>query len=203
MSSPPSIVPEFSDGGGGGSGGVQTVSAGTNITVTGTSTDPVINNNGVLTVTGGTNITVTGTANNPIINSSASLPVGILSTASTAITSLTTTETTILSLPFTLTQTSNIYVAGKLGLQSISNNSAWVIMSLGIDTAPIPNTTSFQTVQVQGSGTVYEGISSTGFTNRPAGSYTLKLRAYAVGVPNGTIGLTTGHNAMQLLINLA
>jgi hypothetical protein len=43
---PPSIVPDFSDnggGGGGGGGGVQSVNAGTNITISGTPTNPTVN----------------------------------------------------------------------------------------------------------------------------------------------------------------
>jgi hypothetical protein len=44
---PPSIVPDFADGGGGGgAGGVQSVTGGTNITVTGTLANPVINSSG-------------------------------------------------------------------------------------------------------------------------------------------------------------
>jgi len=54
----------------GGGGGVDTVTAGTGISVTGTVTNPVINNAGVLTISAGTNISITGTAQNPIINSS-------------------------------------------------------------------------------------------------------------------------------------
>lgn len=53
---------------GGGGGTVTSVTAGTGITVTGTATDPVVNNAGVLGVTAGTNITLGGTAANPIIN---------------------------------------------------------------------------------------------------------------------------------------
>lgn len=48
--------------------GVLSVTAGTGITVTGTATNPIVNNAGVLSVTAGTNITVTGTAADPIIN---------------------------------------------------------------------------------------------------------------------------------------
>ena len=55
---------------GGGSGTVTSVTAGTAITVTGTATDPIINNAGVNSVTAGTNVTITGTATNPIISAS-------------------------------------------------------------------------------------------------------------------------------------
>jgi hypothetical protein len=53
--------------------GVQTVTAGSNVVLTGTATNPIINATeqagGVATVTAGTNITLTGTATDPIINS--------------------------------------------------------------------------------------------------------------------------------------
>jgi len=52
-----------------GSGGtVQSVTAGTGISVTGTATNPIINNTGVLSVTGGSGVTITGTASAPIVN---------------------------------------------------------------------------------------------------------------------------------------
>jgi len=47
---------------------VQSVSAGTGITVGGTAAVPVINNAGVLSVAAGTGITLTGTAGQPVIN---------------------------------------------------------------------------------------------------------------------------------------
>jgi hypothetical protein len=49
-------------------GGVDTVTAGTAISLSGTASNPVINNTGVQTVTAGSNITNTGTATNPILN---------------------------------------------------------------------------------------------------------------------------------------
>lgn len=55
---------------GGGGGTVTSVTAGTGITMTGTATDPIVNNAGVLSVTAGTNVTLGGTAANPIINAS-------------------------------------------------------------------------------------------------------------------------------------
>lgn len=48
---------------------VQSVTAGSNVTITGTSANPVVNANGVVTsITAGSNITVTGTAAVPIIS---------------------------------------------------------------------------------------------------------------------------------------
>lgn len=50
--------------------GVRTLTAGTNMTIGGTSTDPTVINNGVRSITAGTNITLGGTANIPVINAS-------------------------------------------------------------------------------------------------------------------------------------
>jgi hypothetical protein len=50
--------------------GVRTLTAGTNMTIGGTATDPTVINNGVRSITAGTNITVGGTANIPVINAS-------------------------------------------------------------------------------------------------------------------------------------
>jgi hypothetical protein len=52
--------------------GVQSVSAGTGITLSGTASDPIVNNDGVLSVGVGTGLTNTGTASDPIIGFSAS-----------------------------------------------------------------------------------------------------------------------------------
>lgn len=53
---------------GAGGGGVASVSAGTGINITGSATNPMVNNTGVLGLTAGTDINITGTAQNPIIN---------------------------------------------------------------------------------------------------------------------------------------
>ena len=50
--------------------GVRTLTAGTNMTIGGTATDPTVINNGVRSLTAGTNITLSGTANIPVINAS-------------------------------------------------------------------------------------------------------------------------------------
>lgn len=53
------------------SSGVQSVGAGSHVTVTGTASNPIVNASGVVqSVTAGTNVTVTGTTANPIINAS-------------------------------------------------------------------------------------------------------------------------------------
>ncbi len=52
------------------SGVVETITAGTGISIGGTATDPTVTNTGVITVTAGTNVTITGTATDPIISAS-------------------------------------------------------------------------------------------------------------------------------------
>jgi hypothetical protein len=59
---------------------VLTLTAGTNVSITGTASDPTINAtfSGVQSVSAGSNTTITGTATNPIINLSPSqLPAGV------------------------------------------------------------------------------------------------------------------------------
>jgi hypothetical protein len=62
----PLVIPEPN------AGGVQTITAGSNVVITGTAINPVINATeqagGVATVTAGSNVTLTGTATNPIVN---------------------------------------------------------------------------------------------------------------------------------------
>ena len=48
--------------------GVVSVNAGVGITITGTGSNPIVNNDGILTFTAGTGVNNTGTATNPIIN---------------------------------------------------------------------------------------------------------------------------------------
>jgi hypothetical protein len=109
---------ENSQSGGGGSSGVQSITAGTNITLGGTATDPIINstattgvssltagtgisvssatgaitvgNTGVLSLTAGTNVSLTGTAQNPIINSTST---GVQSVSAGTNTTITGTAT--------------------------------------------------------------------------------------------------------------
>lgn len=76
-----------------GSTGVASVSAGTGITVTGTGTNPIVNNAGVITAGVGTGITNTGTSTNPIFANS-----GVISiTAGTNITNTGTAANPILN----------------------------------------------------------------------------------------------------------
>jgi hypothetical protein len=69
---PPSITPDFADSGGGG-GGVQSVGAGTNITVSGTLINPVINSSGT-TPRPSFTIYVSPNGNNTTADGSLSLP---------------------------------------------------------------------------------------------------------------------------------
>jgi len=63
-----------SGAGGGSSGGVQSVTAGTGLNDTGTASNPILNNTGVLSVTPGAGLTNTGTAADPILNVSIGAP---------------------------------------------------------------------------------------------------------------------------------
>lgn len=73
MNSPPSIIPDYSDSGGGVSG-VQSITAGTNITITGTSTDPIINASSSNVPRPSTIIYVSPSGNDTTANGSLSLP---------------------------------------------------------------------------------------------------------------------------------
>lgn len=73
MNSPPSIIPDYSDSGGGVSG-VQSITAGTNITVTGTPTDPIINASSSNVPRPSTIIYVSPSGNDTTANGSLSLP---------------------------------------------------------------------------------------------------------------------------------
>jgi hypothetical protein len=55
--------------------GVQTITAGTGVSLTGTIVDPIINNTGVLSVSAGTGISTSGTASAPKINNTGVLSV--------------------------------------------------------------------------------------------------------------------------------
>jgi len=53
---------------GAGGGGVASVNAGTGISITGSAQNPMVNNIGVVALTAGTDISITGTSSNPTIN---------------------------------------------------------------------------------------------------------------------------------------
>ncbi len=57
--------------------GVLVISPGPGISITGTTTNPIVNNTGVLTVSAGTNVTITGTASDPIVNATTLRSVSI------------------------------------------------------------------------------------------------------------------------------
>lgn len=56
---------------------VASVGAGPGISITGTSTNPIVNNTGVLSVSAGTGTSVTGTAANPVVNNTGVLGVSV------------------------------------------------------------------------------------------------------------------------------
>jgi hypothetical protein len=60
---------------GGGTGTVTSVGAGTGISITGTATDPVVNNTGVLAISAGLGISITGTGANPVVTNTGILSI--------------------------------------------------------------------------------------------------------------------------------
>ena len=100
---PPSITPDFSgDSGGGGSSGVQTVTAGTNVSITGSGTNPIINafpgavvvssieglsgavnliGNNITITTSGQDITLTATGSSSYPNITAGAGISVTGTA--------------------------------------------------------------------------------------------------------------------------
>ncbi len=103
---------------------VNSITAGTGITNTGTSKDPIINNDGVIELTAGSNVTITGTKNNYTINSTGSGGSGVSSVTGTAgqINVINSTTTPVLSFPDTeLDVPRNISQYGLNDFVSLSN----------------------------------------------------------------------------------
>jgi hypothetical protein len=108
----PNSIDVDSGGGGGSGGGVQSVTAGTNVTITGGDPlNPIVNatDTGVQTVSAGTNITITGgDPRNPVINSTATTGVNSVAVNTASKLSITGTNNV------TITNTSPI-VVGNFG----------------------------------------------------------------------------------------
>jgi hypothetical protein len=149
------LIPVISSAGGG--AGVTSVTAGTGINVTGTSTDPIVNNTGVLELTAGTAIEITGTKSNYTItnngvrqiNSGTGIQVGGTSTSPTI------ANTGVLELTagtnITITGTKNNYTinatgggggGGGSGINNISAGEAITIT--GTSSSPIISQSRFK-----------------------------------------------------------
>jgi hypothetical protein len=148
--------------------GVSSVSAGTGITVSGTSIDPVVNNNGVLSVTSGSGISIGGTANNPSVSNT-----GVLSVTN--------------GTGITIAGTSQNPQVVNNGVVSVSSGSG---ISIGgtANNPSVSNTGVLSVNSQQGSVTLASSGGSVAITTPTAG--TINLEALGGG---GTLtGVTAG-----------
>jgi hypothetical protein len=101
--------------------GVESVVAGTGITIGGTASDPIVNNAGVLSVSAGTGISVGGTASAPVINvsglpTSFRLPAASAFTPSGTVTAAGSGALTPISANFTVTANRFYRLTGTMSL---------------------------------------------------------------------------------------
>lgn len=135
-------------------GVVASVSAGPGISVTGTATNPIVNNTGVISVTAGTNISITGTAQNPIINA----------TAGGTVTSVATTGSTGLVVggsPITTSGTLTFTLDADLQALSALSGTGFV-QRTGVNTYTVTNLTSGQVTTALGF-TPYNSTNPSGY----------------------------------------
>jgi len=189
----------ISSTGGGGGGSVNSVTAGTGITVTGTGADPVINNSGVLEATAGTGISLSGTKTNYTIANT-----GIISV--TAGTGLTSTQVTPGNPTLNndgvlqLTAGSNIVISGTKANYTISSTGGGgggsvnsVTAGTGITVSgtgadPVVNNdgvlqlTAGSGIQITGTKTNYT-ITNTGGGGGGGGSFEFINPTLAVTIP--------------------
>jgi len=102
--------------------GVASVTAGTGISITGTGTNPVVNNTGVLSVTGGSQITIGGTAANPTVavaNGSALSVLGVAGGSTGARADIATSSST----SFALRESGGFLGFGQLATGAYGNNT--------------------------------------------------------------------------------
>jgi len=132
----PIVIPEPN------AGGVQTITAGSNVVITGTAINPIINATeqagGVATVTAGTNITLTGTLSNPIINAAGgnnfvSYNIGGGFTASPY------TITNLVNGAFQLITTVDHTVSYPLSGGAYQLTFSWILKNATFDTTPSGN----------------------------------------------------------------
>ena len=196
--------------------GVVTITAGTGITITSAAGNIEISNTktpDVITLNGlGGDLNLTSSDGSIAIAPSgtdidlsmdfANLPTGYEATT-TAISSLTTGVLTILSITFTITKTSNLFINGNLGINSSSSTPSRVLTSFRIGSTIVPFSSLSQSIQnIAPATTTYQRISNSAFISYPAGTYTLVFQGYASGVPSGTVALDTGGCTLNLITNI-
>lgn len=158
-----------------GTAGVLSVNAGTGISVTGTGSNPIVNNTGVLAITGGSGgVTITGTGSNPVVN----VPVAVTSVSAGTGISVTGTATAPIvnnTGVLTVTAGTNVTVTGtganpvvnvpSIGVTSVSAGTG--ISITGTATVPIVNNTGVLTVAAGTGGVTITGTGANPVVNVP------------------------------------
>lgn len=156
MSCNPSVVPDFNCDFN--SGGVQSITAGTGITITGTATVPV----------------VSSTANQTQAFGNNTISVAVLTNASNSLS----------SVGFTTTGVSDIYASASVTVQTNSNIKYDNSFTLTIDGTAMSSGTFIDSIDGVGH---YRTVTICGFrANLAAGSHTLRLTGLS-SAPNGTM----------------
>lgn len=144
-------------------GGVSSVAAGTGITVTGTATNPIVNNGGVLSVGAGTGISIGGTTANPIINVSGAgtvTSVG-LSSGTTGLT-VTPSGTNPITTSGTFTLGGTLAVAsggtGATTASGAATNLGFVPKTGGAYTGDVTSTTLFRAPSLSAGATTTTAV---------------------------------------------
>jgi len=182
------------------SGVVISVTAGPGISITGTASNPIINNTGVLSVTANTGISNTGTASNPILISTATLtsePTGV-STFSAVSTNNVNPTAFVLK---TVTQGSNISIVSSG--TDLAFSVTGVVLSVaagtgisitGTATNPIVNNTGVISL------TANTGISNTGTATNPVLISTATLTSEPTGVSTFSVVSTNNVNPTSFVL---
>jgi hypothetical protein len=153
-------------------GVVTTITAGPGISITGTATNPIVNNTGVITTTAGPGISITGTASNPIINNTGVISV----TPGTGISNTGTATNPILN---------------NTGVISVTAGTG--ITNTGTAANPILNSTGVVTTITAG-----PGISITGTATNPIVNNIATLSSEPTGISTYSIVSTGSVNPTPL-----
>lgn len=160
-----------------GTAGVNSITAGTGIALTGTSIDPIVGNSGVISVTGGTGIALTGTAANPIVGNS-----GVLSVATTGSGS-----------GITLSGTAQNPVFANAGVLGVNSQQGQVSLTSSGGSVTITNPAA-GTINLEapsaGGGTLTAITAGAGISVTPTNP------AQPTVVNTGVISLTAGNNML-------
>jgi hypothetical protein len=173
---------------GGGGGGVQSVVAGTNVTISGTSTNPQVNASGVVqAVVGGNGIIVSGAVETPTISISGPVQTQAFGNNTISIANLTSLTQNISSVGFTTTGVSDVYASVTITVTTTSNTKYDNLFSLTIDGAIMSSGVFPDTIDGIGH---FRTVTIVGFrANLAAGSHTLRATG-STNAPTNTISVT-------------